>query len=277
MLNCVFFCLLLTPLTTLSQAPSKQNSSSPPSRGRLILKDEFAKASIRALRTVQGETGDFTIGADGTVLVPRRTQSLLDDLDADVETKGEQAILVGLNSLFTARLTNNLSVSVMSAQIKLMLSGHDPLENEVARTLHISDLLSRSPAIAEMRRKEASCSTQLETSLRSRRLGALSSCDREALEVKAPSTPDVQVQSEVSAIANPRKSLAILRTLSEGDMREIMANPATMAQLKVNQREAEETPAAKSQIQTENSLADHVSIPDEDLALVRSGQLISLV
>jgi hypothetical protein len=171
-------CFALIALPTLAQTPSKTaNQQAVSRRGtQSPLKDEFAKSSLRALRMIQGETSAFTVGQDGSLLVPRVTQDVLDNLDADAQTKTEQAVVGVLNTFFIARLTHNTFISDISAKINLSLSGKQNeylYMDEDQRALMVSGLASKDLAVAEMRNKELACSTQLEATLRSRRFREL--------------------------------------------------------------------------------------------------------
>ena len=181
----LFFALIVLPFPAQPSARTVAQQSSGRS-SQVSLKDEFAKSSLRILRMIEGETAAVEEGADGSLLVPRATQDALDNLDVDAQTKPEQAVVGVLNAFFTARLTHNTSIAAIAAKISLSLSGKDTYQDEDQRALRVSELVSKDPAVAEMRDKESACSTQLEAELRSRRYHALPACGKEALAVETP-------------------------------------------------------------------------------------------
>jgi hypothetical protein len=68
--------------------PEKQN-----------LSDEFARAGLKALRSVQGTFATPGVSG-GSITVPRVVQDLIDDADADARTEDEKAVVGALNKFF---------------------------------------------------------------------------------------------------------------------------------------------------------------------------------
>ena len=79
-----FFCLVLAAFPCIAQKPAITAGSS--NQGGL-LKDDFAKSSLRLLKMIEGETGSFQMSPSGALLVPHATHEALDNLDVDAQSK----------------------------------------------------------------------------------------------------------------------------------------------------------------------------------------------
>jgi hypothetical protein len=126
---------------TFAQTTAKADprEAVPPSAG--TLKVDFAKSSLRTLKMIEGETGQFTIGQDGGFLVPRHTSEAMDNLDLDAETSIDTAVVKTLNDFLTARLMNNTGIATFHARARLALT----VKNLRSGDLEISALLSKAP------------------------------------------------------------------------------------------------------------------------------------
>lgn len=155
-----------------------KSSSSAPQRSRttdvpnINLSDEFAKAGLKALRSIQGTLA--TPGVSGaSMTVPRVVQELIDDADADARTDKEKAVVGVLNKFFIGRLMNNL-------QREIIKPGSYNLESE----LRAQKALENNPQYIDMNAREAACSRALDNIFRSREFSEKpAACD----EISPPS------------------------------------------------------------------------------------------
>jgi hypothetical protein len=139
------------------------------------LNDDFAKAGLKSLRAIEGETGSIEAMDGGGVGVPRQTQEFIDNLDAEARTTKETALVVIFNRLFmfhllitakehTAYSEWHSNSTMIDFERRTADSRYDPTAdttNEAAYTKAKAD-------IVELRARESSCSDALETVLRSR-------------------------------------------------------------------------------------------------------------
>jgi hypothetical protein len=120
------------------------------------LNDEFAKAGLKALRSIQGTLGTPSISG-ASVAVPRVVQELIDDADSDARTEDEKVVVALLNKLFIGRLMNNLQREIIKP------SSYNP-ESE----LWAQKVLENDSRNIDMNAREAACSGALDGILRGR-------------------------------------------------------------------------------------------------------------
>jgi len=132
--------------------------SSPP---RQTFHEQFAKAGLRALLAIRGETGTAT-SSNGGVLVPRRTQELIDDAEVEASTSVELTMVTWLKALFLKRLNDNDFVSRGQT---------DDFRESMAKVLTIG---------------EAACGDQLEKILRSRVYSRPRACEDKPSQSEKP-------------------------------------------------------------------------------------------
>lgn len=193
------FCLLALPCAAQTSA---KHTSAPTHDTTHNLKDDFAKSAFRVLRMVEGETGEFSLGEDGSILVPKVTNQATDDLDADAQTKEEMAVVDAVNTFFLARLHDNMTIKHISALIEAasLDANRDSIDKVGADNapplltpLQIADAVSKSPTVALIHVKESACSEGLEAVLKERSYHEVSACSKDALAVPSPKALDLPV------------------------------------------------------------------------------------
>ena len=125
------------------------------------LSDDFAKAGLRALKAIEGTLGTLSFD-NGSIAVPRQTQELIDNADAEARTEGEKAVVAALNKFFVGKLGNNLERQVLK-----------PASYNAESELRAQTELENNPKNVEMNLKEAACSHALDDVLRTRHFSGM--------------------------------------------------------------------------------------------------------
>lgn len=151
------------------------------------LPDDFARSAFKVLKVIEGETGQLSQAADGSILVPRDTKTAINDLDADAATADEQLVVHELDAVFNRRLEHNteLAIAAMTASNYLMIHGQSRERADVAA------LVAKLPQVAAIHQKEAVCFQDMEATLRSRSVDPIAACSKESMTVPSVETSDV--------------------------------------------------------------------------------------
>ena len=102
--------LVLIIVTAFSGVAPAQSSSH----------DDFTKAALRALLAIKGQIGTV-IRDDGRVMVPRKTQELIDDAEAKASSTGEKAMARWLAVFFRLRMDQEYKDTMCAAQLEAIL------------------------------------------------------------------------------------------------------------------------------------------------------------
>jgi hypothetical protein len=138
---------------------------------RQNLSDEFARAGLKALKSIQGTLGTPSLSG-GSIAVPRSVQDLIDDADANARTDDEKAVVGLLNKFFIGRLMNNLQREIIK-----------PLSYSPESEAKAQKELEDNPQNRDMNIREAACSGTLDSIFRARHFSEKpSACD----EVSSP-------------------------------------------------------------------------------------------
>jgi hypothetical protein len=121
------------------------------------LKDEFAVASLKALRGIESELGTFDVSG-GELTQPRATSDLIDNADANATTDDEQKLVALLHILYFKKL------SINQDRDRMKLNFYGDAQTVAAAEAKIDD----DPAIAAELKQFNSCSSILESGLRKR-------------------------------------------------------------------------------------------------------------
>lgn len=153
--------VLVASIPALSQSdhrrPSAGAGQSPdPSASKQNLSDDFAKAGLKALRAIE-RTLDKPSFEGGSIAVPRQTQELIDNADAEARTDEEKAVVAALNNFYIGRLMNNLERELLKP----------PSYNEESELKSQAEV-EKNPRNIEMNSREAACSRLLDEMLRAR-------------------------------------------------------------------------------------------------------------
>ena len=142
------------------------------------LSDEFAKAGLKAMKSIEGTLGTPSISG-ASIAVPRAVQDLIDDADADARTEDEKAVVAMLNKFFIGRLMNNLQREVIKP------GSYNP-ESE----LRAQRVLENNPQNIDMNAREAACSRALDDILRARHFSdKRAACDEVSLAGATKTAP----------------------------------------------------------------------------------------
>ena len=163
--------LFLVPLSAFTYAQTKKpvkTGSKTTAAPKQNLSDDFAKASLRALRAIEGELGEPSF-ENGSMSVPRNTYERISDADVEARTDEEKSIVKTLNNFFVNRVMNNLRRRVIGLSV--------PVYN--AESAHKRDnLMATDPEVLEMNSREAACSRAVDDILRKRYFaGKITACD----------------------------------------------------------------------------------------------------
>lgn len=120
------------------------------------LSDDFAKAGLKALKAIEGTLGKLSL-ENGSIAVPRQTQELIDNADAEARTDEERAIVAALNKFYIGRLTNNLERELLK-----------PASYNTESELRAQAELENNPRNIEMNFREAACANTIDEMLRAR-------------------------------------------------------------------------------------------------------------
>jgi PEGA domain len=250
----LLLCCVLT-LQSVAQTPSttvaKKNTATD-SAAIQNLKDDFAKSSLRVLRMIESETGDMSVGRDGSVLVPRSTNQAINDLDIDAITKEDQEVVNALQVFFNARLLHNLDIQILATKAKIALMVADLPRGP----LQVSDLVAKSPTVVKIHSNEAACSSELEAALRARIYHVVAACSATALNVESPKELDVPAQQSAAWELAHR----------------VMTDSVLMGQFRANSNESLTSPSAAASKSWDIASAGHVLTAEELSQMVKKGQ-----
>lgn len=172
--SCALLCVWLS-FVALSCHAQSQTHRKAASKGAVhsVLNDEFAKAGLRALKAIEGETGSMESMEGGRVGVPRETQELIDNSDAEAKTDKETALVALFNRLYefhlqiTAKMKRDyyLWKDKMDSYPATSMDAVDRASKEASNDPNV---LKAKAETAGLKTKESTCSSALETILRSR-------------------------------------------------------------------------------------------------------------
>jgi len=129
------------------------------------MSNEFVRASLKALKTIDGESGWAIHRGDGQVTVPRETQESVDNADIEARRDGEKEIVAILNRLFHLKMVINAHRDdILNSPIGVdpASGSYVPLSKEERKRRASTD-----PDIAKMDAARAICSSALDALLRS--------------------------------------------------------------------------------------------------------------
>jgi len=154
-------CLLLIPVAGVAQSPKPparpQQKKAAPEPPKQNLSDDFAKAGIKALRAIERSMDKPTMEG-GSITVPRGTQELIDNADAEARTEGEKEVVAALHEFYVGRLTNNLERQILK-----------PASYNEESEARAQAELEKNPRNIDMNAREAACAKLLDDTLRARR------------------------------------------------------------------------------------------------------------
>jgi hypothetical protein len=142
--------------TAVSKSPVPAHRKAASEAPKQNLSDDFAKAGLKALRGIERTLGQPSLEG-GSIAVPRQTQELIDNADAEAQTDEEKAVVAALNSFYLGRLMNNLERQIMK-----------PASYNEESEARAQVSLDNNPRNIEMNSREGVCSHVLDDILRSR-------------------------------------------------------------------------------------------------------------
>jgi hypothetical protein len=154
-------CLLLIPVAgTGAQSPKPsarpQQKKAAPEPPKQNLSDDFAKAGIKALRAIERSMDKPTMEG-GSITVPRGTQELIDNADAEARAEEEKAVVAALHEFYVGRLTNNLERQILT-----------PASYNEESEAKAQAELEKNPRNIDLNAHEAACAKLLDDILRAR-------------------------------------------------------------------------------------------------------------
>jgi hypothetical protein len=135
--------------------PMQAGATSNPAQN---LADDFAKSSLRALNGIKVESGHYSMEG-GSISVPRATNQLISDADAQGNSVESDVVISLLKKLYMLRLYINMEREIYT------MNSYEPVSAK-----RENDKADADPEIIANTSKFLSCSSELDTALRYRKL-----------------------------------------------------------------------------------------------------------